>query len=105
MEYQKTIKLLHKVPNQPSRFRTKNRVEINEDSRGTYNFNNQIRFKTSMLKWYSDAYVLVSGTITITRGAKMLLTRIKEHTKEIKEVTLENCASFIECRSKTMMPK
>ena len=105
MEYQKTIKLLHKVPNQPSRFRTKNGVEINEDSRGTYNFNNQIRFKTSMLKWYSEAYVLVSGTITITRGAKMLLTRIKEHTKEIKEVTLENCASFIECRSKTMMPK
>ena len=50
MEYQKTIKLLHKVPNQPSRFRTKNGVEINEDSRGTYNFNNQIRFKTLMLK-------------------------------------------------------
>ena len=35
----------------------------------------------------------------------MLLTRRKEHTKEITEVTLENCASFIECRSKTMMPK
>ena len=32
---------------------------------------------------YSDAYILVSGTITITGGADMIMQ--KEQTKEIKE--------------------
>ena len=63
--------MLDNTPNQPTKFRTKNWVEINDDARGTYNINSQIKFKTSMLKSslcdYSDAYVLVSGTITITR--------------------------------------
>ena len=55
-----------------SRFRTKNWVEINDKSRGTYNVNSQIKFKTAMLKSslrdYSDAYILVDGTIAV-KGA------------------------------------
>ena len=55
--------------NQPSKSRTKNWVEINDDSRGTCNTNSQIKYKTMILKsslrGYSDAYILVSGTITI----------------------------------------
>ena len=39
MEYQKTLILLHNTANQTTRFRAKSRVEINDDSRGTYNFN------------------------------------------------------------------
>ena len=39
MEYQKIINLLDNTPNQPTKFRTKNWVEINDDSRGTYNTN------------------------------------------------------------------
>ena len=31
MEYQKLINLLENTPNQPSKFRTKNWVEINDD--------------------------------------------------------------------------
>ena len=31
MEYQKIISLLENKPNQPSKFRTKNWVEINDD--------------------------------------------------------------------------
>ena len=31
MEYQKIINLLHIIPNQPSKFRKKNWVEINDD--------------------------------------------------------------------------
>ena len=58
------------TPNQLSKFKAKNKVEINDDARGTYNTNSQIEFKTSMLKSnlrdYSDVYILVSGTITIT---------------------------------------
>ena len=49
MEYQKIINLLHNTPNQPTKFRTKNWVKINDKSRGMYNKDNQIRFKTSML--------------------------------------------------------
>ena len=55
---------------QPSKFKTNNLVEINYESRGTYNVNSQIKFKTTVLKsWlrdYSDAYILVKGKITIT---------------------------------------
>ena len=69
MEYQKIINLLDNTPNQPIKFRTKNWVETNENSCGAYHTKSQIKFKTSMLRSnlydYSDAYILVSGTITI----------------------------------------
>ena len=45
--------------NQPSKFGTKNWVEINDESRGADRTNSQIKFKISMLKSslcdYSDA--------------------------------------------------
>ena len=50
MEYQKIISLLDSTPNQPSKIKTKNWVKINDESRGTYNKDNQIRFKTSSLR-------------------------------------------------------
>ena len=39
MEYQKIITLLDTGSNQPSKFRTRNWVEINDESRGTYTSN------------------------------------------------------------------
>ena len=73
MEYLKILNLLHNTPNLLSKFRTKNWIEINDQSRGVYNTNSDIRFKTTMLKSslcdYSDAYILVKGRITIT-GAR-----------------------------------
>ena len=36
MEYQKIINFLDNTPNQPTKFRTKNRIEINDDSHETY---------------------------------------------------------------------
>ena len=72
MEYQKIINLLDNTPNQSSKFRTKNWVEINYDLRGTCNAISQIKLKTTILKSrlcdYSDAYILVMGTIKITRA-------------------------------------
>ena len=74
-------------PNQPTKFWTKNWVEINDDVHGMYKENSQIKFKTSMVKSilcdYSDAYILVSGTITIDEegaddNAKILDKRNKE---------------------------
>ena len=69
MEYQNIINLLDSASNQPSKFRTKNWVEINEDLRRGYTPNKQIRFKTAMLRFslcdYSDAYTLAKGRITV----------------------------------------
>ena len=62
MEHQKTINLLNNTLNQLSKFRTKNWIEINDKSRGVYNTNRDIRFKTTMLKSslcnYNNAYIL-----------------------------------------------
>ena len=44
MEYQKIINLLDNKPNQPSKFRTKNWVKIN-DACGMYNKDSQIKCK------------------------------------------------------------
>ena len=73
MECQKISYLLEKTLNQPSKPRTENWVELNNESRGTYNVNSEIRFKTSMLRLrlcdYSVAYILVSATIAVTKTA------------------------------------
>ena len=73
MEYQKVINLLDNTPNQPSKFRTKNWVEINDYSHRMYNTYSQIKFKTTMLKSslcdYSDAYILVKATISVANTA------------------------------------
>ena len=70
MEYQKIAYLIYDAPNHPSKFKTKNWIEINDESRGAYNVNSQIKFKTTMLKSslcdYSDAYIFVKGKIIIT---------------------------------------
>ena len=39
MEYQKIINLLDDATNQPSKFRKRNWVEINDESQGTYTSN------------------------------------------------------------------
>ena len=41
MEHQKIIILLENTPDQQSKFRTKNWVEVNDDSCGTFNTNSQ----------------------------------------------------------------
>ena len=50
MEYQKITNRLDDSSNKTSKFRTKNWAEKNDESRGTYNDDKQIRFKTTMLK-------------------------------------------------------
>ena len=102
MEYQKIANLIDdNTLNQPSKFRTRNWVEINAESRGAYNVNSQIKFKTTMLKSslcdYSDAYILVKGMIKITgRGADAAARQADERDKG---VSFKNCAPFINCIS------
>ena len=90
MKYQKIINLLDNAPNQLSKFRTKNWIEINDQSRGVYNINSDIRFKTKMLKSslcdYIDAYILVKGKITgkITGvGADVAARQADERDKRV----------------------
>ena len=45
MEYQKIINLLNDTTSQPSKFRTRNWVEMNDQSEGTYNANSDIKIK------------------------------------------------------------
>ena len=97
MEYQKRTNLLNNASNQPSKFRTKNWVEINDDSRGTYNTNKKIKFKTTILKSNlcddSDAYVLVKRTITI--GDTSAAGAAANNTN--KKVILKSCAPLTKC--------
>ena len=61
-------------------------IDPNDQSRGVYNTNSNIRFKTKMLKSnlcdYSDTYILVKGTIKITGAGDDAAT--KKADKEIK---------------------
>ena len=95
MEYQKIANLLDTESNQPSKFRTRNWVEINDESRGTYT-SNDIKFKTAMLRSnlcdYADAYILVKGTITITGAGDDAAARQADERN--KGVTFKNCAPF-----------
>ena len=99
MEYQKITNLLDDASNQPSKFKTKNRVEINNESRGTNNVNSQIKFKTTMLTSslsdYSDAYILVKGTIAVNNTA----AANADANNTNKKVILKNCAPFTICIS------
>ena len=98
MEYQKLINLLDNTPNQPSKFKTKNWIEINDKSRGTYNEDNQIRFKTSTLRsslcYYSNAYMLAKGTITVAPATTTAPNNAN------KKVTFKYCAPFTKCISR-----
>ena len=101
MEYQKIANLIDDTPNQPSKFRTRNWVEINDESRGAYNVNSQIKFKTTLLKSslcdYSDAYILVKGTITITGAGNDAAARQADERDKV--VIFKNCAPFTICIS------
>ena len=96
MEYQKIINLLNDATNQPSKIRTRNWVEINDESKGRYD-NSNIRFKTSIIKSnlrdHSDAYILVKRTITIpnTVAADTAVNNTN------KKVIFKNCTPFTDC--------
>ena len=101
MEYQKIANLIDDTSNQPSKFRTKNWVEINDESRGTYNANSQIKFKTTMLKSslcdYRDTYILAKGKIKIRGAGDDAAAR--QADERDKGVAFNNCAPFINCIS------
>ena len=101
MEYQKIANLLDNevalsASNKPSKFRTRNWVEINDDIRSSYSPNKQIRFKKAMLRSslcdYSDAYILVKANITVNNTAA--------EGAAVDNTNIKNCVPFTKCISK-----
>ena len=96
MEYPKIINLLDSTPNQPTEFRTKNWLEVNDWSYGVYNIGSQIKFKTSMLRSslcdYSGTYIFVKKTIAVPNTGTAATSNNRN-----KKVLLRNCAPFTDC--------
>ena len=75
---------------------TKKWIAVYDQSgRNSYNVNKEIRMKAPMLRSdlyeFSDAYIVVKGTITVTDP---------DNAKRNKSVTFKNNAPFINCISK-----
>ena len=91
--------MIDDASNEPSKFKTKNWVEIKDESRGTCNVNSQIKLKTTMQKSslcdYSGAYILVKGTITVNNTA----AADAEANNTNKKVIFRNCAPLTICKS------
>ena len=101
MGYQKIIILLDNASNQPSKFRTKNWIEMNDQSNGVYNTNKDIRFKTTMLKSslydYSNAWILAKIRVTNIRAWDDAGARRADERN--KGQIFKNCAPFTNCKS------
>ena len=99
-EYQKITNWLNDGSNKPYKFRRRNWVEINDEAKGTYSRNKQIKFKTSILRSslcdYSGAYILVKGNITVNNTAAAGAAA-KNTNKKVK---FKNCSPFTSCISK-----
>ena len=101
MECQKIANLLDNASNQPSKFRPRNWVEINDDSRGAYT-NADIKLKTTMLESdlcdYADAYIFLKGKITITGVGND--DNARQQDERDKSLIFKNCAPFTKCISR-----
>ena len=102
MEYDKINNLLLSEDNeskQLSKFVPREYVRVNS-LLNTYNENKSIRFKRPMLRSnlcdYSDAYILVKGTIIVTApGVNNDANNIRD--KRNRPIILKNNAPFVSC--------
>ena len=96
MEFNKINNLLGPPHDKVPRFITKKWIEVQSQSGSSYNASKPITFKTSMLRSdlcdYSDAYVWVKGTISITNP--------NNNNSFNRKLPFKNNAPFISCVSK-----
>ena len=94
METQKIINLLNGSHDESSKFATKKWYIIDSESKGNYSKDEEIKFLTrsieSSLCDYSDAYILVTGNISVTPN------------NAATQVIFKNCAPFEKCRTCTI---
>ena len=85
--------MIDNTPNQPSKFKTENWVEVKDDLYGVYGNGSQIKFKTSMLKssscCYNDMYILVNRNVTVPN------TAVPNNSNT--QVIFKNFAPFTNC--------
>ena len=86
METQKIINLLNNSSNEESKLATKKWYVIDsQTTKGKYKQGDTIKFETETIKSslcnYSDAFILVTGNITVAAGKNT-------------DVAFKNCASF-----------
>ena len=81
---------------EPSKFRTRNWVAINNNSQGKYEDSNKIKLKSSILRKrlydYGDVYILVSGTLTIAGAGADAAP--KGANQRNRKVIFKNCAIY-----------
>ena len=93
METQKIANLLNDSDNKSSKFATRKWCIINDQNNGQCGSGDEngstIKFETKVIKpnlcYYSDAYILVTGSITVTGG------------NYDSKVAFKNCAPFTRC--------
>ena len=102
MEYQKNTNFLGTTLDEVPRFITKKWVEVHDQSGSAddrYKPNKQISFKTSMLRsdlcYFSDAYIVVKGDITLTKTHRKGIIDIRN-----RFLASKNKAPFTNCISK-----
>ena len=105
METQKIVNLLNSSENENSKFATKKWYVIDSESKGKYSHHDPIKFLTksieSSLCDYFDAYILVTGNITVTETIAVpdgspagTQPQIKQPLAEATQVAFKNCAPF-----------
>ena len=96
MEAQHTVNLSNGSDNENSKFATNKWYFIDSQSKGKYSHKNKIKFLTNSLKSslcdYSDAYILVTGNITVKR-------RNAAAFNAATQVVFISCAPFKDCRT------
>ena len=87
METQKILNLLNDSGNTNSKLPTKKWCVIDSESKGNYSKDDPIKFLTksieSSLCDYSDAYILVTGNITVTDILLLVMQIQKLHLKTV----------------------
>ena len=122
MEFQKIVNFLDKIFDNKDlpKFVTKKWIEVYDQSKKHYNPNKEIRIKTSMLRSdlcdFSDAYIVVKRTITVTKktftandfeapnnpAANATATNTaNDNAFGEKKLVFKNNAPFVNCVSKT----
>ena len=98
MEYQKITSLLGTISDTVPRFITKKWIEVHDqfgNAEDRYNPRKQVIFLTSMLRSdlcdFSDAYIVIKGTITVTNP---------DNNTYGRKLPFKNNARFVSCISK-----
>ena len=121
MEFQKIVNFLGTTSDDKDlpKFVTKKWVEVYDQSQENYDVNKETRIKTLMLRWdlcdFSDAYIVVKGTITLTKKAftaddieapnntvanANATNTLNDNAFGEKNLVFKNNAPFINCVSK-----